>query len=73
MTQSERLARREKLRAEIARLEASLAELRTEERKVLDGCEHTYADGRRAAAGGRVKICAICGQLLPARDEKLWG
>jgi len=73
VTQAERLARREALRAEIARHEAEVESLRAEERQLLDGCEHTYPDGRRAAAGGRLKICAICGKVLPARDEKLWG
>lgn len=73
MTQAERLARRDALRAEISRQEADLEALREEERRLLDGCEHTYPDGRRAAAGGRLKICAICGKVLPARDEKLWG
>jgi len=73
VTQAERLARRDALRAEISRQEADLEALREEERRLLDGCEHTYPDGRRAAAGGRLKICAICGKVLPARDEKLWG
>lgn len=69
----ERLSRREALRAEIAKQEAALEALRGEESRLLEDCEHTYRDGRRAGAGGRVKICAICGKLLPARDEKLWG
>ncbi len=73
MDQAERLARREELRAEIAKHEAALAALRAEEARLLDGCEHHYADGRSAATGGRVKICAICGHVLPGRDEKLWG
>jgi hypothetical protein len=51
VTQSERLLRREELRAD----------------------EHAYADGRPASAGGRVKICAICGQVLKQRADKLWG
>ncbi len=73
MTQSERLARRAELRADITKLEEELERLRAEEVHVLDGCEHAYADGRSASAGGRVKICAICGRVLPNRDEKLWG
>ncbi len=73
MTQAERLARRADLRADIAKREMELEQLRTEETRLLDGCEHLYADGRGAAAGGRVKICSICGRLLPGRDEKLWG
>ena len=73
MTQAERLARRDTLRAEIARREAELDRLRQEEQRLLEGCEHRYADGRPAGAGARLKICAVCGQVLPARDEKLWG
>lgn len=73
MTQAERLARRAELRAEISNLEQALEALRAEELLVLDGCEHAYADGRNASAGGRMRICAICGRVLPNRDEKLWG
>jgi hypothetical protein len=73
VTQAERLARRTELRADIARRERELEQLRLEETRLLENCEHVYADGRGAATGGRVKICSICGRLLPNRDEKLWG
>lgn len=73
MTQAERLERREQLRVEIAKQEESLAALREEEERLLGACEHTYADGRAAAVGGRIKVCAICGHVLKGRDEKLWG
>ena len=73
MTQSERLTRREMLRADIAKLESDLAALREEEARLLADCEHQYADGRNASTGGRIRICAICGRVLKARDEKLWG
>lgn len=73
MTQEERLARRLELRAEIGKRESELEALRAEEARLLDGCDHSYADGRHAVTGGRVKICAICGHLLERRDEKLWG
>ncbi len=73
MTQAERLARRDALRAQISKVETELDQLRSEEAQLLDGCEHAYADGRAAAAGGRVRICAICGRILPNRGEKLWG
>ena len=73
LTQAERIERREALRAEIAAREAEIARLREEEALLLAGCEHRYGDGRRAATGTQVKICAICGKLLPSRDEKLWG
>ncbi len=73
VTQAERLTRRAELRADIARLEAELAGLREAEARLLEGCEHAYADGRSAGAGGQVRICAICGHVLKHRDEKLWG
>jgi hypothetical protein len=73
LTQAERLERHGALRAEIDKQESLLAALRAEEGRILAGCEHVYADGRRAVTGGRVKICAICGQVLRSRDEKLWG
>ena len=73
MTQAERLARREQLRADITKLEVNLASLRTEEARLLEDCEHHYADGRSSTTGGRVRICAICGQVLKQRDDKLWG
>jgi hypothetical protein len=73
VTQTERLARHEVLRSVIARLEATLGELRAEQAKVLEGCEHTYPDGRAAAAGGSTKVCAICGKVLKGREDKLWG
>ena len=72
-TQAERLARRAELREEIDKRRAELQELLAEEARVLDACEHVYADGRSASTGGRVKICAICGHLLKQREEKLWG
>ena len=73
MTQSERLIRREELRADIVKLESNLAALREEEARLLEGCEHAYADGRNASTGGRVRICAICGRVLKQRYDKLWG
>lgn len=73
MTQEERLARRAELRAQIEKLNAELGALLEEEVRVLEGCEHSYGDGRSAAAGGGVRICAICGRVMKHRDEKLWG
>ncbi len=73
MTQAEILARRDELRADIEKHEAALAALRAEEARLLDGCQHTYADGRRAAAGERIPVCCVCGRVLKHRDEKLWG
>jgi hypothetical protein len=73
VTQEERLARRAELRADIHRLEVELEGLREAELRLLDGCEHAYADGRSAGTGGQMRICAICGRVLKHREEKLWG
>lgn len=73
MTQAERLARREKLRADVERLKGELDALLEEEARLLEGCEHVYADGRSASTGAQVRICAVCGRVLKHRDEKLWG
>lgn len=73
MTQAERLVRREELRNQIAKLEESLAELRAEEERVLEACEHAYADGRHALVGSKIRVCSVCGRVVKGRDEKLWG
>jgi hypothetical protein len=73
VTQEERLARRAGLRADIEKAKGELEALLEEEARLLDGCEHVYGDGRSAATGGRIRICAICGRLIKNRDEKLWG
>ncbi len=73
MTQAERLARRAELRADMDKLRAEVEALLEQEARLLDGCEHVYEDGRSAATGGRIRICAICGRLMRQRDEKLWG
>ncbi|HEX9051580.1 MAG TPA: hypothetical protein VF841_13695 [Anaeromyxobacter sp.] len=73
MTQAERLARRAELRADIDKVKGELEGLLEDESRLMEGCEHVYEDGRSAATGGRVRICAICGQLIKHRDEKLWG
>jgi hypothetical protein len=73
VTQAERLGRRAELRADIEKARGELEALLEEETRLLEGCEHVYGDGRSAATGGRVRICAICGRLIKHRDEKLWG
>jgi len=73
VTQAERVARQEILRTVIARLEAYLGELQAEQKKALEGCEHTYADGRSAATGSNTKVCAICGLVVKGSADKLWG
>jgi hypothetical protein len=67
------VARQEILRTVIARLEAYLGELHAEQKKALEGCEHSYADGRSAATGSATKVCAICGAVVKGSADKLWG
>jgi hypothetical protein len=67
------VAQQEILRTVIGRLEAYLGELHAEQKKALDGCEHTYADGRSAATGTATKVCAICGLVVKGSADKLWG
>lgn len=73
MTQAERLVRREELRNQIAKHEEALAELRAEEERLLEACEHSYADGRHALVGANIRVCSVCGRVVKGRDEKLWG
>ncbi len=73
MTQAERLAKREALRAEIAKAEAHVRELVAQERLLLAECTHAYSDGKTALVGGRTKVCVHCGRLVARREEKLWG
>ena len=75
MTQTERLARRDELRAEIAKHESQLAALRAEEAE-LDECDHNYAGppachDRRAREGPARDIAAAC--CRHAISDKLWG
>ena len=73
MTQAERLAKRDALRSEIAKLEANLRALLEEEKALLAGCAHTYANGQSALVGASTKVCVHCGKLMNPKDEKLWG
>ncbi len=73
MTQGERLAKREALRSEIAKLEAGLRTLFEEEKAILKECAHTYPNGQSALVGTSTKVCVHCAQLSNPKDEKLWG
>jgi len=73
MTQAARLARKEFLRSDAAKLERQLRELQEQIARLLDGCEHTDANGRSAVMGGRTKVCAHCGRIVTGTGDKLWG
>jgi hypothetical protein len=72
LTQAARLARKEFLRNDVAKLERQLREVNDQITRLLEGCEHTDANGRSAVIGGRTKVCAHCGRIV-ARGDKLWG
>ena len=73
VTQDERLAKRDALRSEIVKLEESIRTLLEKEEELLRDCTHTYAGGKSALVGGRVKVCVHCGRSVQGKDEKLWG
>ncbi len=73
VTQEERLARRDALRAEIVKFEDSIRSLLEQEETLLKDCSHTYPDGKSALFGGRTKVCVHCGRAVAGKDEKLWG
>jgi hypothetical protein len=73
LTQAERLARKEFLKSDAARLELQLREVQEQMARLLDECEHTDANGRSALIGGRTKVCAHCGRVVAVHGAKLWG
>ena len=72
LTQAERLARKEKLSADAARLDEQLRAVQEEIAALLTDCDHTDAAGRSAILGGATKVCALCGKTMSAKGEKLW-
>ena len=73
MTQAARLARTEFLRSDVQKLERQLHEIQEQISRLLEGCEHTDANGRSAVMGGRTKVCAHCGRIVTGTGDKLWG
>jgi cob(I)alamin adenosyltransferase len=71
-SQTERLALKESLHGELARLEVQRRALEEQLESLLVMCEHTDADGRSAVLGGSTKVCAHCGRVVARRGEKLW-
>jgi hypothetical protein len=72
-TQAERIARKEFLKSDAAKLERQLRELQEQIMRLLEGCEHTDANGRSSVIGGRTKVCAHCGRVVTPHPDKLWG
>jgi hypothetical protein len=72
LTQSERLARKDKLCAEASKLEAQARAIHDEITALLRDCEHTDHSGRSAILGGATKVCAECGKTITGKNEKLW-
>ena len=73
LTQAERIARKEFLKNDVAKLERQIRDMQDQVAHLLDGCEHTDGNGRSAVIGGRTKVCAHCGKIVNTRSEKLWG
>lgn len=73
LTQAERLARKEFLKSDAAKLERQLRDVQDQIARLLESCEHTDANGRSAVVGGRTKVCAHCGRIIAGHNEKLWG
>jgi hypothetical protein len=72
LSQVERLARKDELDHELARLNAEIRAVEDELADLLTRCEHTYPDGRSSVVGGATKVCAHCGKTVSRRGEKLW-
>jgi hypothetical protein len=73
LTQAERIARKDFLRSDVAKLERQLSELQEQIARLLEGCEHTDATGRSAIIGGNTKVCAHCGRIVAPHGDSLWG
>ena len=73
LTQAERLARRDFLRSDAAKLERQLRDVQEQLSRLLEGCEHTDANGHSSVVGNRTKVCAHCGHIIAVRTDKLWG
>jgi hypothetical protein len=71
LTQAQRLARKQELRDELAKLAERMRELEDDLTALLTRCDHTDPDGRCSVVGGRVKVCAHCGKTV-SRGDKLW-
>jgi hypothetical protein len=73
LTQAERIARKDFLCSDVAKLERQLRDLQEQIARLLDGCEHTDATGRSAIIGGSTKVCAHCGRIVAPHGDRLWG
>lgn len=72
LTQAERLARKDFLKNDVAKLERQIRDMQDQIAILLDHCEHTDGNGRTAVIGDRTKVCVHCGRIV-STHEKLWG
>ncbi len=72
LTQADRLARKQELRDERAKLEARVRGIDEELAALFLRCDHTDADGRTAVVGNATKVCAHCGKTVARHADKLW-
>jgi predicted nucleic acid-binding Zn-ribbon protein len=72
LTQAERLARKDFLKNDVAKLERQIRDMQDQIASLLDSCEHTDGNGRTAVIGDRTKVCVHCGRIVNTH-EKLWG
>ncbi len=72
LTQAERLARKEFLKNDVAKLERQIREMQDQIATLLDNCEHTDGNGRTSVIGDRTKVCVHCGRIVNTH-QKLWG
>ncbi len=73
LTQSERIARMEFLKSDVAKLERQIRDLQEQIAGLLESCDHTDGSGRSSVIGDRTKVCAHCGRIVNTGREKLWG
>ncbi|HEX7487742.1 MAG TPA: hypothetical protein VF341_02460 [Anaeromyxobacteraceae bacterium] len=73
LSQAERLARRDFLKSDAAKLERQMRDVQEQLSRLLEACEHTDANGRSSIVGGRTKVCAHCGHIVAGHTDKLWG
>ncbi len=72
LTQAERLARKDFLKNDVAKLERQIRDMQDQIATLLDNCEHTDGNGRTAVIGDRTKVCVHCGRIV-STHETLWG
>ena len=74
LTQAERLARRDFLKSDAAKLERQLRDVQEQLSRLLEGCEHTDAQRPPLHRGRPHARCApTVAASSPGTADKLWG